>query len=89
MMESLLRKTEIKIRMCVACRMRQPQKGLLRLKSFENQIVEFDGKGRSFYVCGNCLKNGEKKLLKAVSKIKNAPKDTKNIITWIKERSIA
>ncbi|EEC25423.1 hypothetical protein HPB128_21g185 [Helicobacter pylori B128] len=60
MMESLLRKIEIKIRMCVACRMRQPQKDLLRLKSFENQIVEFDGKGRSFYVCGNCLKNGEK-----------------------------
>lgn len=60
MMESLLRKTEIKIRMCVACRMRQPQKDLLRLKSFENQIMEFDGKGRSFYVCGNCLKNGEK-----------------------------
>ncbi len=89
MMESLLRKTEIKIRMCVACRMRQPQKDLLRLKSFENQIMEFDGKGRSFYVCGNCLKNGEKKLLKAVSKIKNASKDTKNIITWIKERSIA
>ncbi|OOP78044.1 hypothetical protein B0X29_03205 [Helicobacter pylori] len=89
MMESLLRKTEIKIRMCVACRMRQPQKDLLRLKSFDNQIMEFDGKGRSFYVCGNCLKNGEKKLLKAVSKIKNTPKDVKNIITWIKERSIA
>ncbi len=84
-----MRKTEIKIRMCVACRMRQPQKDLLRLKSSENQIMEFDGKGRSFYVCGNCLKNGEKKLLKAVSKIKNAPKDVKNIITWIKERSIA
>ncbi|GAA9700623.1 hypothetical protein VN0007_04840 [Helicobacter pylori] len=59
------------------------------MKSFENQIIKFDGKGRSFYVCGNCLKSGEKKLLKAVSKIKNAPKDTKNIITWIKERSIA
>lgn len=43
-----MRKTEIKIRMCVACRMRQPQKDLLRLKSFENQIMEFDGKGRSF-----------------------------------------
>ncbi|TPH92704.1 DUF448 domain-containing protein [Helicobacter pylori] len=89
MMESLLRKTEIKIRMCVACRMRQPQKDLLRLKSFDNQIMEFDGKGRSFYVCENCLKNREKKLLKAVSKMKNAPKDVKNIITWIKERSIA
>ncbi|GAA7819602.1 hypothetical protein HpCOL199_08960 [Helicobacter pylori] len=61
-----MRKTEIKIRMCVACRMRQPQKDLLRLKSFDNQIMEFDGKGFSFYVCGNCLKNGEKKLLKAV-----------------------
>ncbi|MFA4807430.1 DUF448 domain-containing protein, partial [Helicobacter pylori] len=48
-----MRKTEIKIRMCVACRMRQPQKDLLRLKSFENQIMEFDGTGRSFYVCGN------------------------------------
>ncbi len=89
MMGFLLRKTEIKIRMCVACRMRQPQRDLLRLKSFEDQIMEFDGTGRSFYVCGNCLKNGEKKLLKAILKIKNAPKDTKNIITWIKERSIA
>ncbi|WP_173361704.1 DUF448 domain-containing protein [Helicobacter cetorum] len=84
-----MRKTEIKIRMCVVCRIRQSQKDLLRLKSFEGQIVGFDGRGRSFYVCEVCLKGGEKKLLKAISKIKNAPKDTRNIITWIKERSIA
>ncbi len=82
-----MRKTEIKIRMCVACRMHQPQKDLLRLKSFENQIMEFDGKGRSFYVCGNCLKSGEKKLLKAVSKIKNAPKDTKNILLGLRREA--
>lgn len=50
--------------------------------------MEFDGKGCSFYVCGNCLKNGEKKLLKVVLKIKNVLKDIKNIIIWIKERSI-
>lgn len=59
-MESLLRKTEIKIRMCVACRMRQPQKDLLRLKSFENQIVEFDAQAVVF-MCVEIVWKMEKK----------------------------
>ncbi|WP_199768945.1 DUF448 domain-containing protein [Helicobacter cetorum] len=84
-----MRKTEIRTRMCVACRGRWFQNDLLRLKAFEEGVMEFDGKGRSFYVCKNCLKGGEKKLLRAILKVKNAPKNTEKIIIWIKERSIA
>ncbi|AFI03980.1 DUF448 domain-containing protein [Helicobacter cetorum] len=83
-----MRKNEIKIRMCVACRIRQSQDDLLRLKSFEGALIDFDGKGRSFYVCKDCLKGGEKKLLKAILRVKNAPKNPEKIITWIKEKSI-
>ena len=33
-------------RMCIACRSRQPQNTLIRLKQEGNEIVAFDGKGK-------------------------------------------
>jgi len=49
------------IRMCIACRSRYPQNTLIRLKVEGKDIVAFDGKGRSFYLCDICSAN-EKKI---------------------------
>jgi predicted RNA-binding protein YlxR (DUF448 family) len=49
------------IRMCIACRSRYPQKSLIRLKQNGKEIVAFDGIGRSFYLCKECVKD-EKKI---------------------------
>jgi predicted RNA-binding protein YlxR (DUF448 family) len=49
------------IRMCIACRSRYPQKSLIRLKQNGKEIVAFDGIGRSFYLCNECVKD-EKKI---------------------------
>jgi predicted RNA-binding protein YlxR (DUF448 family) len=53
------------IRMCIACRERDAQNNLLRLRCEDSQLVEFMGVGRSFYICKVCLDN-EKKLSKAL-----------------------
>jgi predicted RNA-binding protein YlxR (DUF448 family) len=49
------------IRMCIACRSRHPQNTLIRLKLEGKEVVAFDGKGRSFYLCDSCSQN-EKKI---------------------------
>jgi len=49
------------IRMCIACRSRHPQNTLIRLKLEGKDVVAFDGRGRSFYLCDVCSKN-EKKI---------------------------
>ncbi len=48
-------------RMCISCRGRYPQNSLIRLKQDSGYVIEFDGKGRSFYLCDTCSKN-EKKI---------------------------
>ncbi len=49
------------IRMCIACRSRHPQSTLIRLRQDDKEILAFDGKGRSFYLCVDCIEN-EKNL---------------------------
>ena len=49
-------KKQIMLRMCVQCRERYTQSTLLRLQSFESEIIPFSGMGRSFYVCKACSK---------------------------------
>ncbi len=49
------------IRMCISCRSRHPQNSLIRLKQEGQDVTAFDGTGRSFYLCGECIKN-EKKI---------------------------
>ncbi|WP_246059160.1 DUF448 domain-containing protein [Campylobacter troglodytis] len=56
-------------RMCVLCRIKAEQKSLIRLQIKNSQIIKFTGKGRSFYICKNCTKSDEKKLIRAFSKI--------------------
>ena len=57
------------IRMCIACRNRHPQNTLIRLKLEGKDIVAFDGKGRSFYLCDICSQN-EKKIKGLVKRFK-------------------
>jgi len=53
------------LRMCISCRKRFYQFELLRLQCIDKQIVFWTKKGRSFYLCRDCLEK-EKKVLKAL-----------------------
>jgi len=57
------------IRMCITCRSRHPKNTLIRLRQDGNEILAFDGKGRSFYLCLDCVKN-EKKVKGLVKRFK-------------------
>jgi predicted RNA-binding protein YlxR (DUF448 family) len=45
------------IRMCVVCKKRDKQKNLIRLQCINGNLSLFSGKGRSFYVCKECVNN--------------------------------
>ncbi|NPA59751.1 MAG: DUF448 domain-containing protein [Epsilonproteobacteria bacterium] len=53
------------LRMCVSCRDRQIQEKLLRLQCNDGSLEVFSGRGRSFYLCKDCILL-EKKVLKAL-----------------------
>ncbi|MCF6206132.1 MAG: DUF448 domain-containing protein [Sulfurovum sp.] len=46
--------------MCIACRSRYPQHTLIRLKQEGNDVIAYNGYGRSFYLCDICIKNEKK-----------------------------
>ncbi len=48
------------IRMCIACRSRYSQNSLIRLKLSGKEVIAFNGEGRSFYLCNECVKNEKK-----------------------------
>jgi len=52
-------------RMCLACRQRDIQKNLFRLQCTDGKITSFNGVGRSFYLCQNCLQL-DKKIISAL-----------------------
>ncbi len=67
------------IRMCVVCRKRDKQYSLNRLQCIENQLIKFSGKGRSFYICDECINS--KKFINFLSKKCNKTKEEiKNLI---------
>lgn len=49
------------IRMCIACRKRESQNTLIRLQIVNNNILKYQGFGRSIYLCRECSCD-EKKL---------------------------
>jgi len=69
------------IRMCISCRDRHPQKSLIRLKLEGKDVVVFDGKGRSFYLCSVCVKN-EKKIKGLTKRFKQ---DEERFVKLLKE----
>jgi len=68
-------------RMCIACRSRHPQNTLIRLKQLGKDVVAFDGQGRSFYLCTECVKN-EKKVKGLVKRFKQ---DAEHFTKLLKE----
>jgi len=46
--------------MCIACRGRFEKKSLTRLQHKEECIVLFQGVGRSFYLCRDCINDTKK-----------------------------
>ncbi len=69
------------IRMCISCRDRHSQKSLIRLKLEGKDVIAFDGKGRSFYLCDMCIKN-EKKIKGLTKRFKQ---DEERFVKLLKE----
>jgi predicted RNA-binding protein YlxR (DUF448 family) len=68
-------------RMCIACRSRNPQNTLIRLKQEDEKIIAYDGKGRSFYLCDICAEN--KKKIKGL--VKRFKQDEEQFTELVKE----
>lgn len=47
----------VKLRTCVRCRNKLQQNILLRLQIINGILVKWDGYGRSFYLCEECIIN--------------------------------
>jgi len=69
------------VRMCIACRSRHPQNTLIRLKLEGKDVVAFDGRGRSFYLCDICSTN-EKKIKGLTKRFKQ---DEERFVKLLKE----
>ncbi len=70
-------------RMCVACRERFEQKNLLRLQCKDQLLSSYNGSGRSFYLCFECVDN-EKKVTRALARACKSG-DMKYLSTQLKE----
>jgi predicted RNA-binding protein YlxR (DUF448 family) len=57
------------IRMCINCKRKYSQKDLLRLQCIGRELMLYTKKGRSFYLCDDCLnlKQDIKRLQKSLS----------------------
>ncbi|MRJ02835.1 MAG: DUF448 domain-containing protein [Epsilonproteobacteria bacterium] len=55
------------VRMCIYCRKRFDQGELHRFHCRQREIVPFDGRGRSFYICDSCI--GQERLSKSLARI--------------------
>lgn len=67
-------------RMCIACRSRHPQNTLIRLKQEGKEIIAFDGKGRSFYLCHACATD-DKKIKGLVKRFRQDQEQFINLLT--------
>jgi predicted RNA-binding protein YlxR (DUF448 family) len=54
--------------MCISCRKRIEQKKLIRLQCIDKNIVVYTKKGRSFYICNDCLNKKDDKLAKSLQR---------------------
>ncbi len=59
------------IRMCIICRGRFKQNSLARFQIHDKKIIKYSKKGRSFYICSECMSLNEMRLIKVLnSKLK-------------------
>lgn len=70
-------------RMCVSCRIKLAQDELVRLRCENGALVSFNGNGRSFYICQDCLLD-EKRVIKALMRQCKSP-DKENLSNKLKE----
>ncbi len=52
------------IRMCIVCKSKIEQKNLIKLQCKDKKIIKSREIGRSFYICQDCIKLDEEKLIK-------------------------
>lgn len=72
---------EKSVRMCVVCKQRDLQKNLLRFNVLESVLQLYDGRGRSFYVCYECLlqRKTQQIIKKIVKKVDNLQEQIEEI----------
>jgi len=61
----MTKRIHLPTRMCVSCRVKDAQKNLLRLQCKEQNLEVFNGKGRSFYLCNDCIYE-QKRVIKSL-----------------------
>lgn len=85
--------SEKPIRMCFVCRGRFEQNLLSRLQCKEKKLQSFDGFGRSFYLCKECLdkihegvdiKRIEKALFRECKNKDNYLEQLKEMLTYVR-----
>ncbi len=65
------------IRMCISCKERIKQSQLIRLQCKDGEIIKYSYKGRSFYLCKDCLNCAkEQKLVKSLQRYCKTDKDS-------------
>jgi predicted RNA-binding protein YlxR (DUF448 family) len=71
------------IRTCISCRLKQEQKELIRFQCIDKHLTTFNGKGRSFYLCSDCIddkKKSEKALFRQCRNKDNYFEQLKEIV---------
>ena len=74
------------IRMCIACRSRIPQKTLIRLTLLDNNVIAYNGQGRSFYLCSACVEDG-KKIRGLAKRFKQEPERLSELLLALAEKA--
>lgn len=78
-------KSEIGYRTCIFCRIKLPQKELIRFKCEDKKLVPYNNYGRSFYICKDCIKLVQSDInQKKLKKFENALcRECKNKDTYV------
>ncbi len=71
----MAKKFHLPIRMCISCRGRFTQNQLLRFQCMDGSLESFNGLGRSFYLCKDCLIEEKKSLKALMRQCKSGDKD--------------
>lgn len=51
---------KLRLRTCIACKQKDTQNLLNRLQCIDKKLVKYTNRGRSFYICNDCLSNMDK-----------------------------
>ena len=68
-------------RMCISCRKKFVRLTMIRLQHRDSKILAYQGVGRSFYLCHECI-NNEKKIKGLAKRFKQ---DYRQFVKFLKE----